>query len=293
MAPTKATNSAKQITNAITNVGVEVLQGCNTQISQSQNLNIIGNSGSVTTGNIDWSQVVSTNIACLQNSSTTTAIANAVTEAAQQTANVTNQEFNIPFGSNESNNIAEQITNVATQVNLAFTQNCIGIISQNQNVNVVNNSGVTVLGNLNWSQTADAVSQCIQTTSAVTNVTNNLAQSLEQTATTTIESFLGPFIAIIIVIVIIIGLIIYRGVGALTNWKFLLVVGGAIVLYFIVALIFKWPPFKSSSSSSSSTNNNAGTPGTFAPTTPAAGSTTPPTTPPNDANQNQNAAPAS
>jgi type IV secretory pathway VirB2 component (pilin) len=263
MGPTKANNSAKLVAKTITDIGVSVYQGCNEAISQDQNLSVQATNGStINIGDIDWSQTVSTNIACVQSSTTSTAIDNAIQQAAQQTATATNQEFNIS-GETATSNISEQIEEVQNAISLAFQQECTGLISQNQNVNfVASNGSVVTVGNLNWSQTADAVSQCIQTTDAVTTATNSLTQSLEQSATSTVESFLGPFIAIIIVIVIVIGLIIYRGVGAFTNWRFLLVVGGAVVLYFIAALIFKWPPFhKSDSSDDSSDSNGSGSNG--------------------------------
>ena len=257
MGPTKATNSAKLVAKTITDIGVSVYQGCNTAITEDQSLTVTATDGStINIGDIDWTQVVNSNIACVQSSTTSTAIDNAIEQAAQQTASATNQEFNIS-GETESNNTVTQIEAVKNAISLAFQQECTGLISQNQNVNFTAADGSTVtVGNLNWQQTADAVSQCVQDTDAVTNATNSLSQSLEQTATATVESFLGPFIAIIIVIVIVIGLIIYKGVGAVTNWRFLLVVGGAVVLYFIAALIFKWPPFQKKSSDSNSSNGS-------------------------------------
>lgn len=256
MGPTKAKNVAVNIVKSITDVGVSVYQGCNTAISQSQTLSINGVSGTQNIGDIDWSQVVTANIACVQNSQTSTAIDDAVTQAATQAASATSQALQLPSGGTDAINIAKQITAVGEVISLAFKQECSNLINQNQTISITDITGTQNLKGLNWNQTAQAISQCIQTTDSVTQVTNTLTQTLEQTATATVESFLGPFVAIIIVIIIVIGLVIYRGVGALTNWKFLLVVGGAVALYFILAAIFKWPPFKKSDSSSSSSSGN-------------------------------------
>jgi len=261
MGPTKASNSAKSVAKAITDVGVQVIQGCNVAVSQNQIINANGNAGSIDISGIDWSQAVTTNLQCVQNSTTQTTIDNAMSQAATQAAAATNQEFNIS-GETEAANVSEQIEEIKNAISLSFQQECTGLISQNQIANLNNNTNQVSLGNLNWSQTADAVANCIQTSDAVTNATNSLTQTLEQTATATVESFLGPFIAIIIVIVIVIGLVIYRGVGALTNWRFLLVIGAAVVLYFIAALIFKWPPFQKSSDDSSNGTDTNGSNGT-------------------------------
>ena len=260
----KATNTAKNVAKFITNVGVDTLQGCNTTINQSQIVSVknVGPDGNVTIGNITESQAVSTNLDCVQSSTTQTAIDNALSQAATQAASAVNQQFSIPGTSAEADNVITQVTELKNQISLSFTQECVAIIAQDQVDTIEDVDKNVTEGNINYTQTVDAVSSCVQNSDNVTNATNSLTQTLSQTATATIENFMGPLIAIIIVIIIVFGLIIYQGEKAFTNWKTLLVILGAIVLYFVAAFILKWPPFSSSSDDSDGDNGDNGDNGT-------------------------------
>ena len=228
------------------NVLNEATQQCQTQVLESLSLDITGNKGgSINIGDIDWSQVIDMNINCTQTSTSQSSIDNSLQQTISQVAKAVAQAFSIPGNSAQSQNNTDLWTEIGTSIKNVYNQKCKNLLETTGDVRIVNNTNEDVtFASLNFNQQIDGMVNCIQTDSTVSDVKNKIVQNIEQKAESIIESLLGPLFTILLIIIVVIGVILFGGVKAVTNWKFLIVIAIIITVYIILALTQKWWPFR-------------------------------------------------
>lgn len=246
MSSSYASNTVNDGVEISVNVLNEATQNCQTQVLESQDIVIkdIKNS-TVNIGDINWSEVITLNDKCTQNSTTQTSISNSLEQTISQISKAVGQAFSIPGNTAQSSNNTKLWTDIGTTIQNVYNQKCKQLLIEQQTfiLEDVTNSRIDI-ANINWSESTNAMIACVQTDESVTSVKNKIVQNIEQKATAVIESLLSGLFTIILIIIVIVGVIILGGGKALTDWRFILVIAGIIILYLGLALWRKWFPFK-------------------------------------------------
>jgi hypothetical protein len=247
MGPSVSKNYVRQGVSEMASVAVSSTQSCQSSVSENQTVSLSGNTGAnITVGNINFDQAVTVDVTCLESTEVDNLIMQNVAQVAKQMADAVNQQFGLTAGS-FADNTADTFADLATDVSTTFTQTCKSLIGGNQSVLVDDNVGSVIsVGDINFNQTVDEVINCVSTNISSTDLDQYADQLDDQSATATVENFLSGIITIIIIIIIVIMVVIFKGVGGLLNWKFLLTIALIIVGYFVLAAIFKWWPFSKS-----------------------------------------------
>ncbi len=243
---TYASNTVEAGISVAVNAIIESTQICQSRVLQSNDLNIVGNRGSVINiGAIDWSQVISLNETCSQSAQSSLSIDNTLDQTIKQIAAATSQAFEASVNSTDAQNISESWERIGEKIKIAYTQTCQELLVQQNTANISDSvSSRITLASLNWSQSTDSVVNCVQKTAAVVDLKNKLVQDIEQKATATVESLLGGLIGIIIIIIIIIAVVVLGGGKTLTNPKFIIPLVALIGAYLGLAAWQKWFPFR-------------------------------------------------
>ena len=242
MGTTLSKNTVEDGVNISVNVLNQANQICQTQYLESQELTVINTgSGTVTVGPVDWSEVVTLNLACTQTSTAKNSINNSLQQTISQIAKSIEQSFELPHGSIKAQNNTKLWTDLGTTIQNVYDQTCKATLTQNQAASFTNKgSGDIIVGNLNWSEAVNSMITCIQNDASVTAIKNKIVQNISQEAVSEVESIFGPLIAIIVIIIIIIGFFMFSTVF---NWKFILVIVIVVIVYLITSYSLGWWPF--------------------------------------------------
>lgn len=254
-----AKNTIDEAAKIMTSVAIEASQSCQSVVTQSQGLTIVAQKGAhVTIGPTAFSQVVSLNTQCLTEDTAQTDITSELDQAATQIAKAISQNFNLPGGGSTAENTAKLLAELSNEINVSFTQTCANIVNQAQNVNIVaSDTGTTVaVATLDFDQEVDAIINCVQNTSNVSQVKNTLTQTLTQEATAIVENAAGLIIFIVAIVLVFLGFVIYQGEKAITNWKFLLTVAGIVLVFILLFYFLKIWPFNETNENNNNENNN-------------------------------------
>jgi len=247
-------------TNAI-NDGVKVMtqtinsstQDCIYNVSQNEASEIKVSGGStVNVGDIDFSELASVDTQCLSSSSTQTTAQQNVSETATQLAQATVGAFGI--GISDANNVQNLWTQIGDDVVNAYTQVCADNFTTTEVSKIKASGGSTVnVGVINYSEQFNSLQDCVQQNVTSTSSSQMLQQILEQSAKSEVEGILGPLIFLVVIILVIVGAVVFGGTKALTSKKFWITVIIIVLVYFILAFVFKWWPFHKTDDS---TNNS-------------------------------------
>lgn len=206
-------NTATQVVESVTSVINSATQTCQNVIDQNQIVTITAGSGSNVDVNLTGKQVVSFNAECSQTAVVQSNITNSISQEAQQQAAVIEQQFDLSIGNRESKNVYNSLVSLSSKVVNAFNQECLNIISQNQNFTIDVGADSNVQADINWDQTLKTTVDCIMNTKAVNGVVNDVKQSIDQSAKVSVENFFAFLIYIAIAIVAVVALIIFALLG--------------------------------------------------------------------------------
>jgi hypothetical protein len=244
MGASLSSNLSQEAANIMINDSINATQNCQTTVSANEvaSLRQIRDS-IISIDGTDFSDAVSVNTSCLMSAEAQTNITNTLDQTASQISNSISEALSLSVA--DSNNVASIVDNLAENIADSFQQNCVQDVFANENFSLRNIADSTVnVTNINFSDSVTAFVNCVSMSDAVMTQINNLQQATQQKATSKTESLLAPLFAIVLIIVIIIGALILGGGKALTNPKLWITIAVIVVVYLILAGIFKFWPFK-------------------------------------------------
>lgn len=224
------------------NVLNESTQNCQTQVYESQDLVIEGNTGTtINIGDINWSEVITMDLNCTQTSTTQTSIDNSLQQTISQVAKSVAQAFGLPGNSAKAQNNTKLWTQMGIAIKNVYNQTCKSRLDTSQGISIKNNANSTVtIASLNFSEQINSMVNCVQNDSSVSDVKNKIIQNLEQEATAVVQGFLGPLIIIVIIIIAVIAIVFFQTLQSPYFLGFIIVL---IILYLVLAFYLKWWPF--------------------------------------------------
>ncbi len=238
-------------------MSISSTQNCQNEIAEIQQINVNNNRNSnINIGNIEGKQSISANTTCIQTNDVKQSVTTAVQQAAKQVSTAISGF--LALSSSDASEVADLTQKVATTISDSFTQNCLTSLTENQTININDNSGsVITAGNVNFQQSIGDTVDCVSKTSAVQQASSQLKQKISQKATAITLGIMGPLLLIIIVIVIII-LVVVIGGGLVegggksggsggSESKSVNVIGiviSVLFVYLVVAFFLGWFPFK-------------------------------------------------
>jgi hypothetical protein len=170
-------------------------ENCYNGTYQGQSLNInniINQGGNLNVGGISQVQSGILDTKCMQDAATQTAIQqNLQNTIAQQTQAIS--QF-ASFSSSDAQSITQLVTNLATDINNAYTGNCAASAAQNQQLaigTILNQGGNLNVGGINQQQTINSILNCVQNDSNVVSDINNLTNAINQNTTAKSQGPLG------------------------------------------------------------------------------------------------------
>jgi hypothetical protein len=207
-----AVNTASEATDLMVSAATDNILNCKTAIDQIQGITVIAQNGSsINIGDIDWSQVVAYNQSCYQNATATNTISTSIQQEAQQIAKAIQQQWAV-FTAAEAVNMSDLVIKLSEQVCTEYTTKCAAEVIQTQTATFYASGGSEIAtGILNWDQTVNGISKCVQQTSTVTNAQNNLSNNITQQATAEIQNFLMPLIIAAVIILVVVILLVFGG----------------------------------------------------------------------------------
>lgn len=212
-------------------------QSCNQTLQQLEELDI-KNIHDFDFKGINFSEVGSTSMSCVADSTTQNNIQASMNTQIQQISKAVNQSLNLNPGSTEAQNNLKLLTQLKDVVYNSFVENCSAAITQSEIITITDSANVD-FGLINFSEAASNVLSCTQKSQAVSDMKTQITQQISQTATATVQSFLGQIFLILLMVVVIIGMIEFGSVI-----KIIVIIVVLVGLYFLLAWIFGWAPFK-------------------------------------------------
>lgn len=214
MGNVQTSNEADQIVEALMSVVNTTSQECRSGLIQEQiiNLNPSGAGSVVDIDSIIGTQAAAVDTQCFQSSVNSSSLENDMEQVINQQMDVINQTFSLT--STASSNINRAIVNLKNEVLNDTRQTCSNLARQSSVFSAAPTAGGVVrLGTLDWNQTFEGITTCVQDSTNVVRAKNTLQQLLDQenkvevkSNLTTIFLIIGIAIAVII-IAIVIGLI--------------------------------------------------------------------------------------
>lgn len=202
MGSTISRNTVEAVTDILINVNLNSIQTCQSTIRSVQEIIIEGNN--IDISGINLSQVVNTDLTCVQSTDTKTNIDNNIKIAIDQISKAINQQFHI--GGVDAENTTSFVTRLSTSINQTFIQTCTNNLVANQVIDV---KGTNIkFTNSNFDQNVNATQSCIKSDSSVVSDQNSLSQHITQTATAEVESLFGSIVGMIIASIVFIVIII-------------------------------------------------------------------------------------
>ena len=228
-----------------TQVGIlnTTVQQCTSSTYQTESITF--NNPGVTNiyGNINQREVYFLNMDCVADVVNSSKVVNDISQAATQTAKSIAQNLSaFTISEADAVNIAQSYIDVGVQVTSQTFQNCIGTAYQSESI-VFNQSGtVNQYGTINQTETANAAFNCTLNATNSNSIANNLSQTTNQLASAIVENSLGIIALAVILCCIVFFLFDFGVAESLLNWKTLLVIGGFIILFILLAYWLKiWP----------------------------------------------------
>lgn len=249
-----AKNKVENLIKSQVSVANSSSTGIYSTVSNIANFEIVADNGStIDIGTLDLSQFVQFNKSVGVSVGQNTTVTQAMQQLAEQQATAINQQFALGTGS-DAENLSKQMSDLSTSVQSNISAVCSEDVSNLTNFKLKSTNGSTIIvGCLNMDQGLNVLSKSVITNTMSTSAAVSIQQTVKQKATAEIQSFLAGFIVIILIILIIGGVIVFKGMNAFTNPKFIIVIVIAIVVliggYLILAKKFGWKPFKKSTTS--------------------------------------------
>ncbi len=211
-----ASNTAKESIVVLNEVVNKAVNDCKLVVTQSQIASFSGITGGTLNVNSNWTQQAALDLGCVADNKFQTAMNNSLAQSAKQTAEAVVQQFSLATFS-EATNYVELSMKASNIVQNTFYNSCLGSITQNQTIVFSDISNTNIAVGLNWSQTTDAVTNCIFNNSTVNGIQNDMSQAISQAATAKQENFLTGILVAIVIFIAILGLLLF-GILGLGIW---------------------------------------------------------------------------
>jgi hypothetical protein len=204
---TVASNIANETVQAMLSVTNDAISTCMVDTSQFQGANVTKNKDSTIDLNLNWSQVAVLKANCTQDVQVQNKVNQAILQEAEQISKSIAQQFQL--SASEAKNVVNTTTNLAIRVSNSFIQTCSAGATQVQNLNINENTHVSVNVFANWSQYNQSVVNCVMKDKAVTDATQAVQQTVDQKSTATVENFFATVFGAVFAIFAVIGIIIF------------------------------------------------------------------------------------
>jgi type III secretory pathway component EscV len=193
-------NAAEDIVNDSTNVVVDNIQECRSNLEKQQLINISNNKNeNIDVGDINFDQAATINTTCIQNNTVTNKLADKIQDKLNQQAKNLNKSFAL-FSGQEDFNFDYSETDLVTNIAERFKNKCVNDISNAQDIVLTNNkNGEARVYSSNFTQTTDSVLKCVQEDSATQRIKRDITRKFQQKSQ---NSAISPLISIIFYIVI-------------------------------------------------------------------------------------------
>lgn len=215
MGGTTSKNEVDITNTSMINAVRSITNKCSSAINSNQVLDIVGNTGKVNTGDVNFNQAANVNFSCLQSNDTKTDLSNQIDNVVKQQSQSISQFFQL--SSSKSENVTNLVNNLGISIENAFNNQCITTQSLYQTAQIRYNTGDVTTGNLNFKQSVDDVVNCVQNNKDVIDAKNALQNSLNQQSTAQTKGlfdFLFGSWGWLIIVAIVIIILIIAGVAA-------------------------------------------------------------------------------
>lgn len=208
---TKVKNESEQIVKTYMDVINSSTAECRSALTQEQlfSLAASGPGSVIDLGTVNASQTAQVDTRCYQTNVASTNVENKIDQLAKQQLDVITQTLSL--SSTDTENINKSLIELKESVLNDTKQSCSNLAGQAQVVNVTASDGGIVKANsLNWSQTFNGITQCVQNSTSVIDAKNNIQQIIDQYNKTEVKDNLSTILIIIgvVIAVIVIGIVI-------------------------------------------------------------------------------------
>lgn len=210
----KSENIARLVNEAVTSVLVSNSTNCTQSINTSQIIefkNITIKCPKVMISNINQNSNVAPNLTCIQNSVNTADITNKVANEIKQKAEAAVKGLALGVSSNDSRNLSDITTRIATNINMTNLTNCAQKTLQEQAFSIdglkvdCGDSGEVKISDITQSITNQAVATCTSKNENTAKVVNDLQTFLSQYATSTTKGFdLGDIVGMVVGVILLV-----------------------------------------------------------------------------------------
>jgi hypothetical protein len=243
-------NVVDQMINASVNMFIDMSQSAIQKITEEQRFQLRSQGGDINITGVDMSQLAQIDLQALKQDIANVDVSQSLKDQIDQIAKNTTQMFGMP-NDQETDNIAEEMLTVATNIKEDLSQTCVAEVSQLQTVDFDSGGGNITLSFFDMNQVTNSLVNCVKGDSNYTKMVQKLETSISQVAENKVDSILALLAAIVIVVIVVIGAVIFKGTSALTNPKTLLAIGALIILvsviYLFIASKKKWFPYDNDS----------------------------------------------
>lgn len=242
MGNSSSITSVTNFTRSVLSILNDSTQQSATFASDSQDLNLSDNTGKIVIGKIIWKEYATVDVAAAQNAAASAKTQNQINQEIQAMAKATNQALSLNPGSTKSKTILDNITNLATNITNAYTQQCVAQVVNTQSINAQNNSGTMKVKLIKFTQFAKSTADCTQKSSSVTKASQQLSQSIKASSTSTVQ-FLGDFGWIIALVLVAFFVMLGGGMSKLLEPRVMFTIACLLSAYFAVASTWEGKPY--------------------------------------------------
>ena len=240
--------TTKNVVNSATDVMVSIINTVNAKCwhyaSNSIKFTVVVSDGGVI-DNLDFKAGQSAYIdqTCIATGKADSDIDQQLSKIIKQLAETTTNAFP-PIGGSDTENLTNSYSELATTVRNSYSLDCRAALINSADIKVtVTGQGSEIKDAvLDVNQVNDALQNCILKSDIVTQASQKVEESFDQSAKTKVTGIFGSLAVLFIVIILIIFGFIFKAVGSVFNPKFLIAVVIIVVVWLVIAVIFKWWP---------------------------------------------------
>lgn len=204
-----SSNIVVDSTNSIINEINNSYQSCISTNEQNENIGASNNNGStITINNVSFQESAQNVAMCEQTANFTSNVTNAVNTQAQQAASAVATSLRL-FQEEESQNLTELYTTLATNINNTYQGSCTFTTLQNESVSAINNFDSTIdVNDVTFSEDLSVMNNCILSNSSVQDAQQQIQNNISQSAASKSKGIFSIVAIVIIVGILIVGAII-------------------------------------------------------------------------------------
>ena len=243
-----SSNASNILDNTITqsiNILNRSIQRCETPITQISGISITGCTNVVIRG-VDLEQNGQIKIECAQSTSSSSDIKPQIEINFRMAAEAINQALNLNISSTTAQNITNLMQQLSTEIINTYSSTCLGPVVQKQTIELEcasNLGGMITIEQVNFRQTASALTNCVQANNSVNTITTDIKNIIQQQARSVVEPIFTIGSLIIILIIVLLFVFIFLGASIKSIIIFLVIAAVIIGIYLLIAWFLGWWPF--------------------------------------------------